>query len=302
MSERIKNELGRPFLVFLAIFPFLLLRAFARLCCFFAWHSNSRIRKVIAINIDICFPQLNQEEKQRLAKQALLETITTGLEMPRMWLYAKPNDEALFGGMRGQNLIEEALSLGKGLIIIGPHLGHWEYFILSMASRYPCTVLCNNADDIVATRINDTIKKGRMKTGAKIVEATQGIKPLVEALRRGEIVMITPDQIPSQKKGYIFADFYTQKTATMTLIPRLAKVTSAPMLTGFAKRQACGRYEVIIKAVDEQTYSKNLNDAVDGMNKTVEHLISEAPAQYLWTYKRFRVGPNGKTKIYKTAA
>jgi len=115
-------------------------------------------------------------------------------------------------------------------------------------------------------------------------------------------VMITPDQIPSQKKGYIFADFYAQKTATMTLIPRLAKVTGAPMLTGFAKRQVCGRYEVIIKEVDKQTYSKNLNDAVEGMNKTVEHLISEAPAQYLWTYKRFRVDPNGKTKRYKAVA
>lgn len=285
--------------MFLALFPFAFLRFFARLCSFIAWHSHSKIRKVIAINIDICFPQLSAEEKQQLTKQAVLETITTGLEMPRTWIFGMPDDDALFGGMKGEHLIDEALAKGKGLLIIGPHLGHWEYFILAMASRYPCTVLCNNADDIVATEINDTIKRGRMKTGANMVEASQGIKPFVEALKRGEVVMMTPDQIPSQSKGFVFADFYGQKTATMTLISRLAKVTGAELLSGFAKRKDGGRYEVIIKKVHEQAYSKNLEEAVEGMNKAVEDLINEAPAQYLWTYKRFRIGPNGKTRLYK---
>lgn len=299
MRARIKNKLGRMLLLILASFPFPALRAMAKAVAFVAWHGHTRIRKVITINIDLCFPQTGINEKQQLAKQATLETIITGMEMPRIWLHAEPDDPALSGGVQGQELIDEALSHGKGLIMIGPHLGQWEYFILQMASLYPCTVLSNNTDDIVPTRINEFIQNGRMKNGARMVEAQQGVKVLVEALKRSEIVMIAPDQIPANNNAYEFADFFAQAVPTMTLISRLAKATNARMLSGFSMRKASGQYELIIKPVDIGLYSRDLQESVTALNKTTENLIQEAPAQYLWTYKRFRRGPEGKRKIYK---
>ncbi len=299
MAAWIKNKLGKLLLLFLASFPFPLLRIMAKGISFLSWHGQTFIRKVIYTNINLCFPQLNPDEKKRLAQMATLEIIRTGMEMPRIWLHAMEDDPALSGGVQGQELIDEALSHGKGLIMIGPHLGQWEYFILQMASLYPCTVMSNNADDIVPARINEFIQKGRMKNGATMVEAQQGVKVLVEALKCSKIVMIAPDQIPANTNAYIFADFFGQSTPTMTLVSRLAKATDARLLCGFSRRLDSGQYQLVIRPVDPGMYSRDLTESVSAMNKSVENLILEAPAQYLWTYRRFRRGPEGRRKIYK---
>lgn len=299
MNKRKFNKPGKLILHFLAMFPFSILRTFARFFAAIAWYGDTSIRKVISTNIDICYPQLLEEEKKKMAHQAVIETITTGFELPRVWIHAKHDTPALYGGFDGQELIDEALAQGKGMLLIAPHLGHWEYMLHVVAHRYPCTLLCNNADDIVDIDINETIQNGRKRTGARLVEATQGIKPLVAALRAGEIVVIAPDQIPPQGKGCIFSNFFGQKAPTMTLLPRLAKVTGTVLLSGFAERQKDGRILSIIRPVDPRLYSRDLEESVEGMNKTIENLINEAPTQYLWTYKRFRLGPEGKTKVYK---
>lgn len=298
MTNLKKNSLGRLFLSFIAAFPFPVLRIFARFFSAIAWYGKTRIRNIVTVNINNCYPLLSEKEKACLIRQSLLHVFTTGFEMPRTWLHAKHNESALYGGITGLELIDSALSSGKGLILVTPHLGHWEFMLLVMAHRYPCTLLCNNIDDIVDIGIHGPITAGRTKTGARLVEATQGIKPLVRALKAGEIVIIAPDQIPSQSKGYIFSNFFGQETASMTLLSRLAKATGAELLSGFAKRHEDGRYKVVIRPVDPLLLSKQLEESVEGMNKTVERLINEAPEQYLWTYKRFRIDPKGKRKIY----
>jgi Kdo2-lipid IVA lauroyltransferase/acyltransferase len=299
MTARIKNKLGKLFLLLMARIPFPALGLLAQIVAAITWYGHTRIRKVITVNITLCYPHLSVDEKQRLAKQATLETIRTGMEMPRIWIKAKHDDPALAAGIEGQELIEQALSKGKGLILITPHLGNWEYLIIKMASLYRCSVLCNNADDIVPMAINDTVQSGRMKTGATMVEAQLGVKVLVETLKRGEIVLIAPDQIPASTNAYIFADFFGQLTPTMTLVSRLAKVTDAQILSAFARRLESGQYQLVIKPVDPGIYSRDLEESVLALNKTVENLINEAPAQFLWTYKRFRRGPEGRNKIYK---
>lgn len=300
MAESVKNKLGKALLSFLAVFPFPVLRCFSALLFFPAWYGHTSIRRAVAINIGLCFPLLDASEQQSLCKQAVRETLRTGMEMPRLWLNREHN-EALGEGIEGQEYLDAALAAGKGVIMVTPHLGNWEYLIVKMASLYPCSVLCNNADDIVPFGINELIQNGRMKTGARMVEARQGVKVLVEALQRGEIVMIAPDQIPTKNKGGIFADFFAQPAATMTLIPRLVRISQAGIVSAFAKREACGRYRLIIKPFVRDTgiRADNLAEAVLNINQTVEDLIAEAPSQYLWTYKRFRLGPEGRTKVYK---
>lgn len=299
MATSVTRKSAKKLLLFLAGRSYPTLHRLARFLYLCAWYGNSRIRKVVATNLALCFPQLCPEKREQLCRQAVHETLMTGMEMPRLWLHDSL-EESLYAGIDGQELIQQAMGSGKGVIMITPHLGNWEYLILKMAALYPCSVLCNNTDDIVPMQMNEIIQSGRMKTGATMVEAKQGVKVLVEALQRGEIVMIAPDQIPPKAKGRQFADFFGQPTATMTLVPRLANITQAQVLAGFAKREPDGRYHLLVKKVDNMAamHAGNLPEALLAMNQAIEQLIAEAPAQYLWTYKRFRLGPQGKRNVY----
>ena len=57
----------------------------------------------------------------------------------------------------------------------------------------------------------------------------------------------------------------------------------------FAKRLPdTDGYTLIIREPDPAIYDADLNNALGGMNRSIEALIREAPEQYIWNYKRFR--------------
>ena len=121
----------------------------------------------------------------------------------------------------------------------------------------------------------------------------QSVHKLVEAIPRRRFQHL--------HRVYQHEDLLLQHNALQhgcTLLCRLAKVTNAVLVSGYCERQADGRYLSKVRGVDEGMYSKNLEESVAAMNKTIENNIREAPAQNLWTYKRFRLGPEGKRRIY----
>lgn len=298
-----KNLLIRAALYTLAALPYRLQAVMVPPLFLIIWHSRSSIRRTIEVNIRLCFPQLGPQQQQQLVRQAIRHTIATALAMPRNWLHFKADDPAIFAGIDGQEVLDAALAQGRGVILVAPHMGFWEFFLLQIASQYPVSVLCNNVDEFAPGQINDCINNARIKTGAVILEAKPGVKKRCEKiLHQGGIVIIPPDQIPADKRAYLFADFFGQPAATLTLIPILARSTGAALVTGFAKRLDDGRYRLTIRAVDNDSLVNNdesLLDAVNAVNQAVEKLINEAPAQYLWTYRRFRLGPKGRRKMYR---
>jgi len=298
MKNKYAQLFGQVLLKALALLPSRGQNLLANFFSAIIWYGNTRVRNIVSTNIQICYPELDKAKQDKIAKASIHHIFRTGIEMPSIWQNPLDHTKSLFAGMPEQKLIDQALAKGKGLIIVTPHLGQWELMLIILAELYPCTLLCNNADDIIDIGINRSVREGRMKTGAKLVEATQGIKPLLAALKANQIVIIAPDQIPPGQKGRAFSNFFGEQVATMTLLPRLAKMTQAEMLSGFAQRLDNGRYEIQIRSVDPKMYSKDLEEITRAMNKTIENLVNEAPAQYLWTYKRFRCGPEGRRKIY----
>lgn len=85
----------------------------------------------------------------------------------------------------------------------------------------------------------------------------------------------------------------------MTLLSKLAQKTGAQVVSAYAKRLPKGKgFEVIIVPADPDIYSNDINLSVAALNRSIEECIKDAPAQYQWEYKRFKIGPKGKTGYY----
>ena len=111
---------------------------------------------------------------------------------------------------------------------------------------------------------------------------------LMRAMKDRQVVGILPDQVPSRGEG-AWAPFFGRWAYTMTLPARLARQFDAIVLFVYGERLAAGRgYCIHLKRLAEPLTGDAAHDAAV-MNRGLETLIRERPAQYLWGYNRYKV-------------
>ncbi|HCL37581.1 MAG TPA: lipid A biosynthesis acyltransferase, partial [Marinobacter hydrocarbonoclasticus] len=106
-----------------------------------AWKLGGRPKKITDINLDICLPELTEEQRRDLSRDSLAHTGMTALEIPLMWEWPVDKCLGLIKETEGLELVDEALATGKGLILLAPHLGNWELAGLFFSSRYKMAAL-----------------------------------------------------------------------------------------------------------------------------------------------------------------
>lgn len=264
----------------------------------FIW-LPSQEKRCARINIKLCFPDLTYQDRERLLKQSLIENVTTMLELPGFWCRDPDHSLVKLDDPDGQEMLNSLMKQGKGVIVAGPHLGSWEIVGLFLAQIASVTTLYRPPRyDALA----DLIVKGRGQTGAKLVPTdASGVKALYKALRQGEMVAILPDQQPKSTRGAVFAPFFGEPALTMELVSRLSAKTGAPVVFCFAERLPHGKGHRIHwvpapKGIDDADPAV----AAAALNQGVENCIRICPAQYQWSYKRFRKHPDGITNRYAT--
>lgn len=280
----------------LTLLPLRVVQLFGACLGRYAWWSNGRSAKITRRNIQLCFPELSQKEQNKLAKESLMETGKTIAEMGKAWLAPKENALSYIKKVTEELNVEQVLASGKGLVTIVPHLGNWEILNLYAANRFSLNVLYQPPK---IAELDEFVRQARARIGSKVYPTDRrGVAAMFQALREGEVVGILPDQEPPLEAS-IFAPFYGIDAATMTLLSKLAQKTGATVICAYAKRLPKGKgFEVVLTPADAEIYSNDLSVSVAALNRSIETCIQDAPAQYQWEYKRFKIGPKGKTGYY----
>lgn len=291
-----KTTLLRVFLRLLSLLPLSLLRGLGRLSGWLLYRIPNREREAARINLDLCFPELSALARDRLLRDSLKETATTLLEMPAVW-HGDPHawQERLEPG----GVVEELLSLweeGKGVILAMPHIGNFELsapFIGGLG--VPATGLYRPPRK---AGLEEVMLEGRSRLASiRMVPTTRkGVRELYQALARGEIIGILPDQQPKSREGGagVFAPFFGVPTLTMTLLSRFARKTGAPVyFLGFIRQPDSYRYRVVGMRGDQAIGAEDPEEAAAALNAGVEAMVRRYPEQYQWTYRRFRQQPDG---------
>lgn len=268
-----------------------------------AYLLPNKERRIAGINIRTCFPELDSGEQKALLRESMIEAAKGLVEMPVVW--ASPPDRwvARMQTGDGAGLFEAAMRQGKGVIVVGPHLGNWEVGLHYLNSLAKVTAIYRPPRQ---EGLDALLKEGRSKGGATLVPATpRGVRSLFAALRRGEIMALLADQQPKAagRQGGVFAPFFGHPALTMVLVGRLARKTGAPVLFWFAERlpRAAG-YRMHWFEAPEEIYSEDQVKTAEALNRGLETCIRKAPAQYLWSYKRFASQPEGVISPYCRSA
>ena len=206
-------------------------------------------------------------------------------ELPRLWL-GRPVPLLWEGAQH----VEEALSLGRGVVFLTPHLGCFEITAQAYAGRYgqgqqPMTVLFRPARQ---PWLRDLVASARTRPGLRTAPTTlAGVKQMIKALKQGQSLGLLPDQVPPQGLG-LWAPFFGRNAYTLTLSARLAQQTGAVILLAWGERLPWGRGYRVHVAPLKGVLPPDAAGAAARINQAMEQLVRQCPQQYLWGYARYK--------------
>ena len=251
--------------------------------------SSRRYADRMRNNLKISVLFADEGDYKKCLKQAIAETGKSLIELLVIWLRPQPRVLQLMQECHGWEHVETALNIGKGIIFLTPHMGCFEITSLYYAARHPITILYRPP----RLRWLEPLMLAGRRRGQVTLAPTdlKGVKALLGALRRGEAIGILPDQVPSRGEG-VWADFFGRPAYTMTLVGQLHKATGAAILLAFAERLPHGKGFTLRIEPFPGTLPDDKVLAASALNSAVEDLIRKSPAQYLWSYNRYKV-PKG---------
>lgn len=219
---------------------------------------------------------------EKMLFKSTLENSKGAFETFAIWFKSQLEVLNWIKNVDGWDAVEDAINSGKGLIFLTPHLGCFEITSLYYGAHYPMTVLYRQPRQ---AWLMPLIAEGRQRGKVTLAPAnSQGVKLLLQALKRGEAIGILPDQAPLEGEGE-WAPFFGRPAYTMTLASKLAQKTGAQVFMAFGERLSWGRgYNIHIHAIE----SGGINTPTL-LNAEIERTIRQCPTQYLWMYDRYKI-------------
>lgn len=223
--------------------------------------------------------------QRRLLFQAISEAGKGALEIFVIWFRPYPDVLELVRRVEGWEHVESARASGKGAMLLTPHVGCFEMGGLYCGAQFPFTELYRPPKLV---QLEPWMRAGRARGQVSLATTDYaGVKKLLAALKRGEAIGALPDQAPSQGEG-AWADFFGRPAYTMTLIARLQQKTGATIIFFYAERLSWGRGFVLHFLPPIAPLSDKPEQAARQINAAVEEIVRACPAQYLWSYNRYK--------------
>ncbi|CAN8139892.1 Kdo2-lipid IVA lauroyltransferase/acyltransferase [uncultured Thiomicrorhabdus sp.] len=291
-TKRFKQSFATGFAVVLikgfALLPLSVAQAIGKFIGTLLYWLPNRQRFLAKCNLRAVYPELSQEQRNKLLKQVLQHNAQAICESGAMWRW---NQQKLLNAVRevhGLELLEQAFAQGKGVLMLGPHIGNWEVVGNYLAIHYPSTVMYKPPN---LQGLEQMMREARGRFGSELVPTDlRGIRQLIKALRSNKLSAILPDQDAGE--GAPKVPFMGVPARTMGLVSKLLQKSEAEVLFMVGLRHPQGGFVLHVLPADRDALADaDPIKAAMALNQGVEQCIKMAPEQYLWTYRRFRGTP-----------
>ena len=257
-------------------------------------HRVGAERRAIARrNIELCFPELTTQERNKLAREHF-EALGVSIMELGLSRWASDKKMTSLTSIIGLHHIQDTLDQGFGVLMVSAH-----FTALEVCGRAIC--LHTPAIDAVYRRfrsglMTEFLATTREVTTRNMIEKND-LKGMIRSLREGTILWYAPDQSYDGKQSAL-VPFFGVPAMTNTATSTLAKLGKARALPFFPRRLPEGGYEILILAPIEDFPS---DDAIADTEKFVallEEQIRRCPEQYYWVHRKFKRRPEPLPDVY----
>ncbi|MFN0313656.1 MAG: lipid A biosynthesis acyltransferase [Burkholderiales bacterium] len=250
-------------------------------------------RQVTRTNLRLCFPEMSESARNQIMRKHYRIFGRAVLEAGIVWWGSARRIQRLvqIEGEEHLQALGEKRSLG-----LVPHFAGIEHLGIRMSTD-------RKGMAIYAHQKNKTFDRFLLRVrmrfpGTRMVSRQEGVKTILRGFREGLYLQLSPDMDLGPKDS-IFVPFFGFPAATVTALPRMAKLTGATIVPVVVRQlpRALG-YKVQVYPAWENYPTDDVEADVRRMNTFIEERIREMPEQYLWMHKRFKTRPPGEPRIY----
>lgn len=252
----------------------------------------ARARRHIALtNLRLCFPHWSEAERAATARRNFVCFAQAFLDRAWLW-HARP--QVVRRRLRLTGAVDE-LRRDGGVVIFAPHFYGMDAggsAIMLDIPRKSCTLYAEQHGVL-----DDWMRAGRQRFGdVTPIARTAGLKPIVRALREGQLLYLLPDMDLGPQES-VFVPFFGVPTATVPSVPRLARLGQARVVPVVTRMTPDGYEARVHPAWTDYPSDDTLADTAL-MNRRLEGYIEAMPDQYYWVHKRFKTRPPGEAPVY----
>ncbi|MCU0939947.1 MAG: lipid A biosynthesis acyltransferase [Burkholderiaceae bacterium] len=256
------------------------------------WTLAAPRRRITLTNLRLCFPELSESERAALGRRTFHHIARALVDHGVLATVSRED----FGGyvrIEGAQHLTDAAN--RPLILIAPH------FVGLDAGGLAVNTLVRGVSIYARSRNPEWdrwLLDIRNRFNAPLLIQREGfdLRAAVRALKDGLPFYYLPDQDPGERNG-VFVPFFGVPTATLPMVPRLAKMAGAKVVMCVTEMTADG-YVLHLEPPLGDYPSGDVEADTARMNAEIERWARRLPDQYLWTHKRFKTRPAGEPGVY----
>ena len=254
----------------------------------------SKRRRVVETNLNLCFPEATEATRRDWLRQTYCAASRAALEHAILWWGSAARVRRLV------RIEHPELAHGDGVrpvIWLAPHFVGLDMGGIRLTMDAPLVSIYSRARNPIMGKL---MLHGRTRfSPSPMFSRHDGVKPVLRELRRGLPFYYLPDQDYGPRDA-VFVPFFGVATATVSALPRIARLTGAQIVP-VVTRQLPGGQGYVLRCYPawDNFPSDNLNADIARMNAFIEDRVREMPEQYLWLHRRFKTRPPGEASVYE---
>jgi KDO2-lipid IV(A) lauroyltransferase len=261
------------------------------------------LREHAEINLRLAFPELNEEERERIKRGSfrnlgrLLGEISQFPRLNRQNISSIVVYEGLENYLAAK---AEAKAKGCGVILLTGHIGAWELSVYAHSIYgHPMSFLARRVDNPL---VEELAENNRLRFGNRSIDKKGSVREVLKTLKRGEVVGILADLNSSREEG-VFCDFFGVPACTTAGVATLALRTGAIVLPGYliwddAAQLHRLHFDRPIETINTGNQKEDIQLNTARYTKALETIIRRHPDQWLWIHRRWKTRPEGEPDVY----
>jgi KDO2-lipid IV(A) lauroyltransferase len=244
-------------------------------------------RKIAAINLSLCFPELEKDARNELLVKHF-ESLGIGLLDLGMSCWASDARLAKLIHIDGLENLLQPLRDGHGVIILSGHFAAVELTGRLVREKiHDVGVMYRPSSNPFVEQI---LLRGRNRS-ASILIPKDSLRQMLRALKQGIPIWYAPDQ-SYDRKYHALVPFFGEPAMTNAALTHIARMTDSVVVPYFPRRleNGSGYYGEFLPALENFPSTDPAADALR-INKLLEEKIRLAPEQYYWIHRRFKNRP-----------
>lgn len=282
------------FMFILGQFPTSFRHALGRFIGNYIYRHKKKRRNIVATNLKIAFPQLDEDARDELVRKNLQWYACAMMDYSILFFASKHRILKLVQ-IDGQEHIDKAIKTNQSIIILLAHSAMLEFSPVALGSRFEIFGSYKTSKNAL---LDWMIAKSRCRFAKFVVSRDEGLRKLVKALSPNRLMIFLPDEDLGIDNA-IFVPFFGKNKATLTTTSRITKMGKAVALPIFSWYDAeLKKYRTQVLPALENYPSKNVEADAKALNNALEELINQHPEQYMWQMKWYRTRPEGEPDLY----